>query len=185
MDAPMPRSTAPPRRRFRLVAILTPAVAFIALLAFGLASTSGPPGPGDEAPAFTAERLEGDGSLGLGDLRGKPVVLNFWASWCGPCRDEAPMLNAAARRYGDRVHIVGVNIKDSRTDALEFARSYGYVFPSVVDSDGRIFDDYGLTGQPETFVIDAQGKVFQHVQGPFLSEADLFGLIEGSLGADG
>jgi cytochrome c biogenesis protein CcmG/thiol:disulfide interchange protein DsbE len=181
----MPRSSATPRRWLRLAAVLTPAVAFLALLAFGLVSTDGPPGPGDEAPAFTASRLGGAGSLALGDLRGKPVVLNFWASWCGPCRDEAPMLNAAARRYEGRVNIVGVNIKDSRTDALEFARRYGYAFPSVVDSDGRIFDDYGLTGQPETFVIDAQGRVFQHVQGPFLSEADLFGLIEGSLDADG
>src|SRR5918995_557175 len=77
--------------------------------------------------------------------------------------------------------LLGDDVRDSRPDALEFARDYDYGFRSVVDADGRIYDDYGLTGQPETFVIDAEGKVFQHVQGPFLSEGDLFGQIEGAL----
>ena len=185
VDATVPPSSTPARRLVRIAAVMVPAAAFIALLAFGLLRAGGPPGVGDEAPDFSAGLLGDDGRLVLADLRGAPVVLNFWASWCGPCRDEAPILNAAAERYEGRVHVVGVNVRDSRIDALDFAREYDYRFPSVVDADGRIYDDYGLTGQPETFVIDAEGKVFQHIQGPFLSEADLFGQIEGALAVDG
>jgi cytochrome c biogenesis protein CcmG/thiol:disulfide interchange protein DsbE len=185
MHTRVPPAPTARRRYLRVAAVLLPAAAFIALLVFGLLRADGPPAPGDGAPGFSARLLGDDGDLALADLRGKPVVLNFWASWCGPCREEAPMLNAAAERYGDRVHVVGVNIRDSRIEALEFAREFEYAFPSVVDGDGRIYNDYGLTGQPETFIIDAEGKVFQHIQGPFLSEADLFGQIEGALGGDG
>ena len=185
VDASVPPASSSARRRLRIVLVLLPGAVFVALLAFGLLRADGPPAPGEVAPEFSAELLGDDGGLALADLRGAPVVLNFWASWCGPCRDEAPLLNAAAERYGGRVHVVGVNVRDSRPDALEFARDYDYGFRSVVDADGRIYDDYGLTGQPETFVIDAEGKVFQHVQGPFLSEGDLFGQIEGALGRDG
>jgi cytochrome c biogenesis protein CcmG/thiol:disulfide interchange protein DsbE len=185
VDAPVPSTSTPSRRLLRLAVVLAPAVAFIALLSFGLLSADGPPAPGDEAPPFSAPVLGGGEELSLGELRGKPVVLNFWASWCGPCEDEAPMLNAAEDRFGDRIHIVGVNVRDSQVDALAFARDFGYEFPSVVDDDGRIYNEYGLTGQPETFVIDAEGRVSQHTQGPFLSDADLFAQIEGTLGGDG
>jgi cytochrome c biogenesis protein CcmG, thiol:disulfide interchange protein DsbE len=185
VDATVPPSSTGARRLLRVAAVLLPAAAFIALLAFGLLRADGPPAPGDAAPGFSGDVLGDDRTLALAELRGAPVVLNFWASWCGPCRDEAPILNAAVERYGGRVHVVGVNVRDSRPEAIDFARDYDYAFPSVVDGDGRIYDDYGLTGQPETFVIDADGKVFRHIQGPFLSEEDLFGQIEGALGRDG
>jgi cytochrome c biogenesis protein CcmG, thiol:disulfide interchange protein DsbE len=178
--------TSPARRRLvRVVVALVPAVAFLALLSFGVLRAEGPPAPGDEAPAFSAPVLGAERTLSLRDFRGRAVVLNFWASWCEPCRDEAPMLNSAADRYGERIHVVGVNIRDSRDDALAFARRNEYSFPSVVDDDLAIYHDYGLTGQPETFVIDDEGRVFAHVQGPFVSESDLFGLIEGVLRRDG
>jgi cytochrome c biogenesis protein CcmG/thiol:disulfide interchange protein DsbE len=113
------------------------------------------------------------------------VIVNFWASWCGPCEDEAPMLRRAFERYGDRVAFVGVNIRDAQSDALEFLRRYRLDYPHVRDHSLRIYEDYGLTGQPETFLITAGGRIFEHVPGPFLSEADLFSLLDGLARADG
>jgi cytochrome c biogenesis protein CcmG, thiol:disulfide interchange protein DsbE len=178
-------TSAARRRLVRVLLALVPATAFLALLSFGVLRAEGPPAPGDEAPSFSAPVLGAERTLALEDLRGRPVILNFWASWCEPCRDEAPMLNSAVDRYGERIYVVGVNIRDSKDDALAFARRHDYSFPSVVDDDLAIYNDYGLTGQPESFVIDDGGRVFEHVQGPFLSESDLFGLIEGALERDG
>jgi len=165
----------------RRALILLPATAFVALLAFGLLRSGSAPEIGDPAPEFTAERLVGGGSLALEDLRGRPVVLNFWASWCGPCEDEGPMLKSAHERFGDRVHFVGVDIRDARGDALEFVERYGLDYEHVRDERLEIYNDYGLTGQPETFLIDADGRIAQHISGPFFSEDDLFGLLEGLL----
>jgi cytochrome c biogenesis protein CcmG/thiol:disulfide interchange protein DsbE len=154
------------KRLTRLAWFLVPALVFLGLLAFGLRNTTeGPPAPGDPAPAFDAPLLRGGGSLSLGELEGRPVVLNFWASWCAPCRDEAPMLVRAHEEHGDAIAFVGVDIRDGRTDALEFEKSYGMEYPSVRDESLEIFDDYGLTGQPETFFIDAEGVIVDHVPG--------------------
>jgi cytochrome c biogenesis protein CcmG/thiol:disulfide interchange protein DsbE len=140
---------------------------------------SGPPRPGDDAPDFTAPLL-GGGELALADLAGSPVVLNFWASWCGPCEDEAPMLQQSYEEFGGRVHFVGVNIKDALSDAQAFVEQYGMEYPSVRDETGKIYSAYGLTGQPETFFIDASGKLYEHVQGP-LFEEDLLLILQGVL----
>lgn len=177
--APMPLfATAPGRTALRFALILLPGVAFVALLFYGLAQTGGPPAPGDDAPGFEAPLLEGAGTLSLAGLEGKPVVLNFWASWCVPCRDEAPWFKKAHARYGDRIHFVGVDIHDARSDAIAFVDEYGLEYPSVRDLDGRIEGDYGLTGQPETFLIDAGGTIVEHVPGAFSDEATLMGLLE-------
>jgi cytochrome c biogenesis protein CcmG/thiol:disulfide interchange protein DsbE len=167
-----------PRAWIRRAWILIPAVAFVALLAWGLSQTGGPPTIGDEAPPFTAEQLNGEGSLSLADLRGKPVLLNFWASWCGPCVDEAPMLRQAHREFGDEVHFVGVDIRDARTDAHDFVEQHDLDYTHVRDERLDIYDDYGLTGQPETFLIDSDGRIAQHISGPFISTEDLVGLLE-------
>jgi cytochrome c biogenesis protein CcmG/thiol:disulfide interchange protein DsbE len=158
--------------------ILVPAVGFVGLLTFGLLRSGGTPGIGDTAPDFTAERLNGNGTLSLGELRGRPVLLNFWASWCVPCEDEGPMLRAGFERYGNQVHFVGVDIRDARGDAKEFVRRHGLDYEHVRDERLQIYDDYGLTGQPETFLIDAKGTIVQHISGPLLSEDDLVGLLE-------
>jgi cytochrome c biogenesis protein CcmG/thiol:disulfide interchange protein DsbE len=170
---PSPRS-----RVLRRTWILIPAVAFLGLLTFGLVRSGEAPGIGDGAPEFTAERLSGDGALSLSDLRGRPVLLNFWASWCVPCEDEGPMLRAGWERYGDEVHFVGVDIRDARGDAQEFVRRYELDYEHVRDERLEIYDDYGLTGQPETFLIDSNGRIAQHISGPLLSEDDLFALLE-------
>ena len=155
---------------------LVPVVVFIALLSVAVVRESTPE-PGDDAPGFEANLLEEDGTLALADLRGRPVFMNFWASWCGPCEDEAPFLAKAAERYGNRVAFVGVNIKDARSDALAFVDDQGLSYEHVRDEDGSIYDDYGLTGQPESFFIDANGVIVEHVPGP-LFERDLLRLLD-------
>jgi cytochrome c biogenesis protein CcmG, thiol:disulfide interchange protein DsbE len=179
-DWPMDSASQPAVRvhRARRLWILVPAVVFVGLLAWAVSRTGGAPDIGDEAPPFRAELLAGDGSLSLGDLRGKPVLLNFWASWCGPCVDEAPMLRRAHEEFGDRVHFVGVDIRDARSDADDFVERHGLDYTHVRDERLVIYDDYGLTGQPETFLIDAEGRIAQHISGPFLSAEDLMGLLE-------
>jgi cytochrome c biogenesis protein CcmG/thiol:disulfide interchange protein DsbE len=163
-------------RTARAALLVTPALAFVALLAFAVARTTSPPARGEEAPGFTAPLLDGNGSFSLSDARGRPVLLNFWASWCEPCRDEGPMLSRAHHRYGDDVAFVGVDVRDSVTDARAFAERYGLDYTLVRD-DGGLYRDYGLTGQPETFFIDSDGVIVEHVRGPLL-QRDLVALLE-------
>src|SRR5262249_18002709 len=112
------------------------------------------------APDFTLERLDQDGKLQLSSLRGKAVVLNVWASWCGPCKEEAPYLEEVWLKNRSRgLTIVGLDAKDFRVDAMRFARGYGLTFPLVYDGPGDVIANYGVTGFPETFVIDRDGRV--------------------------
>ena len=158
--------------------ILVPAVAFLGLLAVALINNSPPPQVGDVAPSFEAELLLDEGEeRSLEDLRGKPVLVNFWASWCVPCKDEAPMLSEANARYGDRVTFVGVDIRDARSSALEFVERYDLDYLHVRDEDLAIYDDFGLTGQPETFFLDEKGVILEHVPGP-LAREQLFQLLD-------
>lgn len=164
-------TSAPPKRPWiRLVWVLLPAVLFIAVLGAALIKKSSPVGPGDQAPEFEAELLGTNEVLTSEELRGKPVVMNFWASWCGPCEDEAPLFKEAHERYGDRISFLGVNIKDAEDDALAFDEEWGLEYPDVRDVNNRIFADYGLTGQPETFFLDADGVIVEHVNGPVSPE---------------
>jgi cytochrome c biogenesis protein CcmG/thiol:disulfide interchange protein DsbE len=155
---------------------MTPALLFLGLLVAAVFIQSGDIHEGDVAPMFKTETLEGD-TLALADLRGKPVLINFWASWCVPCVDEAPLLKQAYEEYGDRIEFVGVDIKDARTDAQSFVDRYGLAYPSVRDEDLSIFDAYGLTGQPETFFLDEEGRIVKHVPGP-VDEELLFQLLD-------
>jgi cytochrome c biogenesis protein CcmG, thiol:disulfide interchange protein DsbE len=120
-----------------------------------------------EAPDFTLKRLDADGELQLSSLQGKAVVVNFWASWCDPCRDEAPLLEQVWQdNRGRGLIMVGVDWSDFRTDARRFAERYGLTFPLVYDGSGDTGDPYGLTGLPETFVIDRAGRVVAAFVGP-------------------
>jgi cytochrome c biogenesis protein CcmG, thiol:disulfide interchange protein DsbE len=118
---------------------------------------------GKVAPDFTLDRLDRPGSLQLSSLRGKVVVLNFWASWCYPCKREAPVLQAASKRWGDRVVVLGVDVNDPRGDARGFMRKYGFTYPIVQDNKNVTSPKYGLTGLPETFFLDRRGRVVSHV----------------------
>jgi cytochrome c biogenesis protein CcmG, thiol:disulfide interchange protein DsbE len=125
------------------------------------------------APAFTLERLDGKGDLSLESLRGTPVVLNFWASWCSPCKDEAPLLEEASKRWAGKVAFVGVDVKDFRGDARRFIERYGVTYPNVYDGKGSTIGRYGVTGYPETYFIDAEGRVRYRIAGPVEDAEDV------------
>jgi cytochrome c biogenesis protein CcmG/thiol:disulfide interchange protein DsbE len=112
------------------------------------------------APAFRLPRLDREGELSLAALRGKAVVLNFWASWCKPCEEEAPLLEQAWRRYRSRgLVVVGIDAQDFAGDARRFARKNGMSYPLVRDGPGRTVTDYGVTGFPETFFVNRRGRL--------------------------
>ena len=112
------------------------------------------------APAFTLDRLDRDGQLGVGDLKGKAVVVNFWASWCVPCRDEAPVLQKTYERYRDQgLVVLGVDVNDFRQDARRFMKRYGLSYPVVYDGKGSTVGKWGVRGFPETFFVDRTGKL--------------------------
>ncbi|MBI1734009.1 MAG: redoxin domain-containing protein [Candidatus Rokubacteria bacterium] len=160
--------TAAPARRTALrrllvaTAILGPALAILGLLAYGF--TTEPkyiPTPfiGKPASPFTLTLFDGS-VLRLEDFRGKVVFLNFWASWCPPCRAEARTLEAAWRNYRDQgVVFVGVNIQDEEESARAFLEEFGITYPNGIDRGARIAIEYGVWGLPETFFIDRDGHV--------------------------
>jgi cytochrome c biogenesis protein CcmG/thiol:disulfide interchange protein DsbE len=112
------------------------------------------------APAFTLDRLDRPGKLSLASYRGRPVVLNFWASWCVPCKEEAPLLETVWRRHRDEGPVVvGVDINDLRSDARRFARENRMTYPLAFDGIGATSTDYGLTGVPETFFVARSGRL--------------------------
>ena len=185
-----PGTAAPPRRdRRRLLAAgasLAAVGAVLALLVVGLLnrdvgtdiSDALAAGERPDAPDITLPVLAaGDGvgpvgsQLTLADLRGRTVVLNVWASWCAPCEDEAPLLEELARGYRTRagageVVVLGLDVRDLREDALAFLRRQGVTYPSLRDEDDRAFRALEVTGQPETFVIDPQGRIALRHVGP-------------------
>jgi thiol-disulfide isomerase/thioredoxin len=95
----------------------------------------------------------------LAELRGSPVVVNFWGSWCGPCIEEAPDLAAVAREYEGRVQFLGVDILDAREPARDFIRRFDWPYPSVFDPTGAVRDALGYVGQPITLVYDRRGEL--------------------------
>jgi cytochrome c biogenesis protein CcmG/thiol:disulfide interchange protein DsbE len=122
-------------------------------------------------PGFRAERLDGRGQLSLASFRGRPVVVNFWASWCAPCKSEAPALERTWREYRDRgLVVLGVDYTDASSDARRFVEKRGLTFPIVRDPTGRIGSSYRLTGVPETFVLDRKGRLVEHLLAPVDSD---------------
>jgi cytochrome c biogenesis protein CcmG, thiol:disulfide interchange protein DsbE len=100
--------------------------------------------------------------LALRSLRGNPVVINFWASWCIPCAHEAPRLVASAKEHEGHVLFLGIDVKDFPSDARKFLRRFHVNYVSVRDGGSDTYDAYGLTGLPETYFLDARGRIVAH-----------------------
>jgi cytochrome c biogenesis protein CcmG/thiol:disulfide interchange protein DsbE len=127
---------------------------------------------GKPAPPFSVRLYAADSTISLPDFRGTPVVLNFWASWCLACRDEARVLEAGWQRYGREVAFVGIAVNDEDDAAKGFIRRFGKTYHLGPDADGSAAVDYGLYGVPETFFIGRDGTILSRHIGP-LTTADL------------
>ena len=166
-------------RRLIVAGVVVAIVAVVAVLALSIKRESFASkvdaGKRPRAPAFDVRTLDGRSRLRLADLRGKVVVVNFFASWCGPCKDEAPILTELADSAPKDVVYVGLDYKDPVSSARAFARTFGLRYALGRDGDGRVGDRFGVTGMPETFVIDAQGRAVAHIgqpiEGPDLQRA--------------
>jgi cytochrome c biogenesis protein CcmG, thiol:disulfide interchange protein DsbE len=144
-------------------------VALFVVLVWRLTHRTSPPKIGVPAPAFALRRLNGTGTLRLSSLRGKAVVLNFWASWCGPCKSEAPVLEQLWREYrGQGVVFVGVDSNDASSDALRFLGAHDITYPVVSDKNGLVAANrYDVSDLPVTYFVDRRGRlVATHVLGP-------------------
>lgn len=159
---------AGPRARWAAVALLVVAALAVAELASGGGSAK----TGRAAPALPAKPLRGP-AVDLAALRGKPALIDFFASWCAPCAEEAPTLRRLSAALGGRAHIVAIDWDDAGGPARAFVRRHGWAFPVLADPAGTVGERYGVTtGLPTSFVLDPQGRIVRVFLGP-QSEARL------------
>ncbi|HYI08608.1 MAG TPA: redoxin domain-containing protein [Thermoanaerobaculia bacterium] len=121
---------------------------------------------GKAAPAFALREVGTGRIIDVTQLKGKPVVLNFWATWCGPCWEEHPILVANARMLQPNVQFLGVVFQDEESKILSFLNQRGSSYPTVVDDKGKTAIAYGVGGVPETYFIDANGVIAEKFSGP-------------------
>jgi cytochrome c biogenesis protein CcmG/thiol:disulfide interchange protein DsbE len=148
--------------------------ALLTVLVWRLTHRPSPPPIGGPAPAFSLDRLNGRGKMTLASLRGKTVVLNFWASWCDPCKREAPELEQLWRQYrGKGVVVIGVDSNDASSDARRFVAAHAITYPVVRDPNGLVAANrYDIAALPVTYVIDPEGRVVgSRVLGPISEKA--------------
>jgi cytochrome c biogenesis protein CcmG/thiol:disulfide interchange protein DsbE len=144
-------------------------LALIGLLGYGLVSKGGSSiAVGERAPDKELSVLGGTASGEIADYRGRWVLVNFWASWCAPCRTEAPALESFQQQHSRQdFTVLGINLDDTTDDALTFVHRYGLTYPQLRDGDGGDRRDaYGMTGFPESFLVDPAGKLALIRRGP-------------------
>jgi cytochrome c biogenesis protein CcmG, thiol:disulfide interchange protein DsbE len=129
-----------------------------------------------------ARHLVTEGQVPLRELRGHPIVINFWASWCSPCAKEAPRFRASARLHAGQVVFLGIDVNDFKSDARHFLRKHKVNFVSVRDGGASTLARYGLTGLPETYFVDARGRAVAHSPGE-VSRAELERGVAEAIGA--
>ncbi len=156
-----------------LARVLVPVavIAVLGLLGWGLLRPTGldakaSPLVGQPAPDFRLVTLQG-GTLQGSSLKGRPVIVNFWASWCIPCREEAPLLRDTQTKYASRdLVIVGITVNDKPEDSRKFAEEFGLNYPNLIDPTGKTGVEYGVTGVPETYFINRRGLIVSKKFGP-------------------
>ncbi|MGZ3458321.1 MAG: TlpA family protein disulfide reductase [Archangium sp.] len=121
---------------------------------------------GQPAPAFKLRALDSGQEVSLEQLKGRPVVMNFWASWCGPCKMEHPVLEWGSREFGNQAVFLGVIFEDTEDNARQFLSQMGQSFPQLVDPRSQVAVDYGVAGVPETYFIDTKGIIRGKHVGP-------------------
>lgn len=181
----MTETTTPPANRgvslWSQIIVWAFLLGLLALVAVGLNRTQqGSAKTGKAAPDFSFTTFDGDQSFKLSDLRGKVVVINFWASWCKPCEQEAADLEAAWRFYQDRgdVIFIGVDYVDTEPEARAYLKKFGITYPNGPDLGTKISQAFRITGVPETYFVDRDG-ILQFVQiGPFQSLAEIQAAID-------
>ena len=149
------------------IVLIIGVVALVAVVGLQLARQNTPYlESGNRAPDFVVTTYDGD-EIKLSDLRGKVVVVNFWASWCGPCEDEAPVLQETWEKYASEDFImIGIAHSDVERNARAFMEEYAITYPNAPDPGGRLYDAYNLRGVPETFVIAPDGELSYVLPGP-------------------
>lgn len=154
--------------RIRSIIAVLLAVAVVALLVFGLVSKGNSRlASGETAPEATLPKLDEGGSGSLADYRGRWVLVNFWASWCIPCRDEAPELVKFQREHGGQnFTVVGIDTQDISDDGTKFAKEYGIDYPLLHDGNGDYGHAFGTTGVPENYLLEPSGRLAWDVAGP-------------------
>jgi cytochrome c biogenesis protein CcmG, thiol:disulfide interchange protein DsbE len=174
---PLPAPAAPAGqsmfKSWKFWSVMAVLAGLVALFSYGF--TKDPklvPSPlvGLAAPPFSVDQINGTGHADLASLKGTPFILNFWASWCMACQDEAAILEAAHRQYelnGHQIRVIGVAIQDTPDKALGFAKHFGKTyFLGLDDAQGDISLSYGLYGVPETFFVDGNGRIAFKQIGP-------------------
>jgi cytochrome c biogenesis protein CcmG/thiol:disulfide interchange protein DsbE len=158
------------------------AVLVLALLGYGLAAPPATPlQVGSPVPDLGLTALDGS-AMSLGAQQGAVVVINFFASWCAPCRQEAADLEQTWREYRERgVQFYGIAYKDADSKARAFLEEFDVTYPCAVDPGNRTARGYGVTGVPETFVVDRQGNLVRHIVGP-ITKAQLTQELDKALG---
>lgn len=124
------------------------------------------------AHGFKLTDLNGDKKISLSDFEGKPVIINFWATWCSPCREEMPFLQKAWMDYKeDGLVFIGINVMDDPDNASEFLDSLNIDYLNLTDKSGSVSGKYGVVALPATFFIDKKGNIYKQNYGPFLGES--------------
>ena len=152
----------------RSFAVFLAVLAVVGLLGFGLLSKGGANiAVGEAAPSGELPQLDGDGTGSLSDYRGRWVLVNFWASWCLPCRDESPALETFYRQHRSQgFTVLGIDTRDLTGDGQDFVEKYGVSYPQLRDGDGDRSRDYGTTGVPESFLVNPKGNLTLIRRGP-------------------
>jgi thiol-disulfide isomerase/thioredoxin len=145
--------------------VITFAALLLAFLLAVLVGGNAPPVKARPAPALPTRVLVGP-RVDIASLRGRPAIIHFWASWCGPCVKEAPQLARLSSELHGRATLVGVDWSDNPASAASFVRQHHWTFPVLIDSSGEVGNTYGLRGLPTTFLLDRQGRIIRRLVGP-------------------